>query len=154
MTNIKNINNIPKDDLKRLRSIYNNMMSRCYNPKQINYKYYGGKGITVCDRWRESFQNFVEDMYNENYSPEKTLDRIDSKKGYGPDNCRWSTIKEQAFNRSNNVYVKYRGELKPLAELCEIYNQNKSVAWKRIFRYNWSVERALRVEPRKRKVKK
>ncbi len=72
------------------------MWQRCTNPHEIGYKYYGGRGITVCKRWEE-FINFLEDM---GIRPEgKTLDRIDSDRNYGPNNCKWSTPKEQANNR-------------------------------------------------------
>lgn len=76
--------------------------NRCYNEAFIDYKYYGGKGIIVCERWKGSFINFFEDM-GKKPSPEHTLDRIDTAGNYEPDNCRWATKTEQAFNRSMSV---------------------------------------------------
>ena len=64
------------------------MLSRCYNPKAHSYRWYGGKGIRVCDRWRD-FGNFIADMGEKPQG--LTLDRIDSAKDYSPDNCRWTT---------------------------------------------------------------
>ena len=73
------------------------MLTRCYNPKAINYAYYGGRGITVCERWRASFADFLADMGER---PDgKTLDRIDSDGHYEPGNCRWATPLEQTANR-------------------------------------------------------
>lgn len=76
------------------------MIDRCYRPSVINYPYYGGRGITVCDRWRgvNGFDNFVEDM-REKPEPSHTLDRIDNDKNYSPENCKWSSKAEQSWKR-------------------------------------------------------
>lgn len=80
------------------------MKNRCSNEKDEFYEYYGGRGITVCERWLNSFENFFADM-GPKPEPQKqySIDRINNDLGYGPDNCRWATWKEQAQNRSNNV---------------------------------------------------
>lgn len=76
---------------------WNQMKQRCLNPNNPDYKYYGGRGVEVCDRWKESFKNFLEDMGN---SPTGTsLDRVDVNGNYEPSNCKWSTSSEQAINR-------------------------------------------------------
>lgn len=79
------------------------MKQRCRDVNAINYKHYGGKGITVCDKWRENFQAFYDWAMANGYNDDLTIDRIDSKKNYEPSNCRWATMKEQQNNRSNNV---------------------------------------------------
>lgn len=81
----------------KLYQTWQAMKTRCSNPTAINYRYYGGRGITVCDRWLASFENFVEDMGER---PEgHTLDRIDNDGDYTPDNCRWADKKTQMHNR-------------------------------------------------------
>lgn len=84
------------------------MRSRCNYKKNINYHNYGGRGVTVCERWN-SFVLFVEDM---GMPPSKlhSLDRIDSSGNYEPSNCRWSTTKEQSRNTRRNVYVEIEGK--------------------------------------------
>ena len=75
------------------------MKNRCHNPKARDYAYYGAKGIRVCERWRYSFECFLEDM-GRRPGPAHTLDRIDGERDYAPDNCRWATRQEQSRNRA------------------------------------------------------
>lgn len=78
------------------------MRRRCNDPKRHNYKYYGGRGIKVCDRWDKSFLNFLEDM-GERPSSIHTIDRIDNTGNYEPSNCKWSSMQEQCLNRRHKV---------------------------------------------------
>lgn len=83
-------------------SIWANMITRCTNKKVNNYKNYGGRGISVCDRWLKSFQNFFEDMGNRP-SMSLTLDRVNNDGNYEPTNCRWATKKQQSANKRISI---------------------------------------------------
>lgn len=88
---------------------------RCENPKSESYAHYGAKGIRVCERWRESFAAFLEDMGT--MPPDKpTIDRLDNSKGYELGNCRWATTTEQNRNKSNNTFLTFDGRTMTVAE--------------------------------------
>jgi hypothetical protein len=84
----------------RIYNIWASMKARCFNPKKDKYKYYGGRGVTVCERWRNSFENFLADM-GEPPSARHSIDRINNDGNYEPSNCRWATPLEQAHNKRN-----------------------------------------------------
>lgn len=85
------------------------MKNRCNCKNNNNYPNYGGRGIKVCDRWNDSFINFLNDM-GERPSKKHSLDRIDVNGDYTPENCRWATMLEQANNKRHNVWIEYKGE--------------------------------------------
>lgn len=95
--------------------IYSAMKDRCYNDKNINFTNYGGRGITVCDRWLNSFQNFYDDM-GERPSKKHSLDRINNDLGYSKENCRWATQEEQMNNTRKNVYIEYNNKKLTLSQ--------------------------------------
>jgi hypothetical protein len=119
------------------------MKKRCTNPKAHNYRYYGGRGITVCDRWSgvDGFPNFLSDM-GEPPTPKHSIDRIDGNLGYSPENCRWATINEQQRNKSNNVLIEYNGETKTLTEWCELLDLSCLTMRSRLLK-GWTAERAF-----------
>lgn len=102
------------------------MKTRCYNKNNPAYKYYGGRGIEVCERWINSFYNFLSDM-GVRPSPTHSLDRFPNKNGnYGPSNCRWATKKEQARNTRKNVFLEHNGEKLTISEWAERLNITSS----------------------------
>lgn len=83
----------------RLHRIWIGMKSRCYNPKATGYKNYGGRGISICDEWRDDFLAFLSWATKNGYQEGLTIDRVDNDKGYSPENCRWATKAEQNRNK-------------------------------------------------------
>lgn len=98
---------------------WSSMNARCGNPKNRVYARYGGRGITVCDRWKYDYTAFLEDM-GRRPSKDHSLDRINNNLGYGPDNCRWATRKEQCNNKGNNRYFTFRGETKTISQWSRV----------------------------------
>jgi hypothetical protein len=121
---------------------WDRMKARCYNPKYENYKWYGAKGITVCDRWLNSFENFLSDV-GFRPSKEHSLDRFPNKFGnYEPGNVRWATRKEQARNTTRNRFITYNGETKTVVEWCEVLNLNQYTVRNRL-QSNMPIERVF-----------
>lgn len=117
------------------------MKCRCYDPKNKRYKEYAGRGITVCDAWRESFETFYADM-GPRPSARHTLDRENNDLGYSKDNCRWATPTQQNNNRRNTVRIQFDGEWKPLSEWCREFGIEYAAIYQRL-RKGMSFEDAL-----------
>lgn len=115
----------------RIYKIWANMKDRCYNRKSKDYPRYGGRGIFVCQEWLESFQSFYEWSMENGYEDKLSIDRINNEGGYSPSNCRWTTGKKQCRNRRNTIYIKYKGEEKPLQEWCDLLGFPSYVAHQR-----------------------
>ena len=96
-------------------NLWYGMKARCRCPSSASYSSYGAKGVTICDRWADSYEAFIEDM-GRRPTPGHTIDRIDNSKGYEPGNCRWATRREQAINRSKTVFLTAFGETKMMAD--------------------------------------
>jgi hypothetical protein len=123
------------------RTAWMNMRKRCFNPKNPEYKNYGGRGITVCDRWL-SFEAFLEDM-GERPSSKHTLDRYPDNNGnYEPGNCAWRTQKEQMQNRRVNHWITFDGRTQTISAWAEETGFTPGKIWNRL-NLGWSVERAL-----------
>lgn len=117
------------------------MKNRCQNPNVACYKIYGARGISVCDRWMDSFENFIADV-GQRPSPRHSIERINNDGNYEPGNVRWATKKEQQNNRRNNVLVGYNGEKKTLAQWVEQFGLKYDIVSRRLKR-NWPVHEAF-----------
>lgn len=126
----------------RLKSIWMQMISRCYNKKSISFKYYGAKGVTVCDEWRNNFDAFEKWAGNNGYSCTLTLDRIDRSQGYKPENCRWATHKEQQNNTGYNRLLTYNGKTQTLKQWSEETGVSYSAMYNRL-RRGWDIARTI-----------
>lgn len=134
----------------RVYHIWSKMMSRCNKPNEIAYHNYGGRGIRVCDKWQE-FIPFYNWAIASGYNDELSIDRINNDGNYEPSNCKWSTRKEQANNKRNNIWLEYRGEVKTISQWSDICGIPRAIIGQRI-RAGWSVEKALIAPNRNKKV--
>ena len=100
------------------------------SPKHVHYKNYGGRGITICERWN-NYEAFLEDM-GRAPSPEHSLDRIDNDGNYGPDNCRWATASEQSNNQRTNSLLTINGETKNVSQWSQITGIHRETIYRRI----------------------
>lgn len=123
-----------------LHRIWANMKQRCNNPNNTHYKWYGGRGIQVCERWNQ-FLNFVADMGPRPTSAH-TIDRIDNEKNYSPENCRWATRKQQGANRRGLHILEYNGERLMVTQWADRIGIVYVGILNRLKR-GWSVERAV-----------
>lgn len=121
-----------------------NIRQRCYNKNHPQYKDYGGRGILVCDRWLESFENFYNDMGEKPFK-KATLERKNTNGNYTPDNCKWATFKEQQNNRRNNRIVEYDGKKQTLQQWADEYNIDSDIVRSRIDRDGWDLYKALTI---------
>lgn len=134
----------------RLYEIWVDMKKRCYNPKSHAYHRYGGRGISVCDTWKDSYESFRNWAISNGYSDDLTIDRINNEQGYSPDNCRWVDMKVQNNNRCNNRYIEWNGERHTVSEWARILNVDRRVLHGR-FKNGWSVDKTLTTPVQKQK---
>lgn len=127
----------------RIYSIYKDIIKRCTNQSHSTYKNYGGRGIIICEEWKNDFLCFYNWAINNGYKEDLTIDRINVNGNYEPDNCRWITKKQQSNNKRNSHYLTFKGQTSTIAEWGEKLNIRASKIRKRINQYHWTVERAL-----------
>lgn len=126
--------------------IWSNIKSRCFNPKSTGFKYYGGRGMTMCDTWAHSFEQFYKDMGPRPWE-NATIDRVDVNQGYTPENCRWASYQEQANNTQDNHQLTHDGETHTISEWARKLNIKPNTIYYRIKR-GWSVAEALEFTPK------
>lgn len=123
------------------RQCWNAMIRRCTDPNNIGYANYGGRGISVCERWLKSFDAFLSDM-GPRPSIKHTVDRINTDIGYEPANCRWLTQRDQCRNKRNNVNLTYHGKTMCAKAWADELGVSKSLILSRI-KAGWTIERTL-----------
>lgn len=121
-------------------AVYRDMVTRCTNPRYREFYLYGGRGITICDRWSNSYENFLADMGER---PEgMTLERERVNEGYSPNNCKWATVLDQANNKRNSVFIEYNGKCMTVAQWARELNMDPFTIYYRR-RKGWPAERIL-----------
>ena len=119
------------------------MNRRCNNPNRKDYKWYGGRGIIVCEEWRQ-YPEFKKWAESHGYTEALTIDRINPNEGYSPNNCKWATRKEQCNNRRSNHFIEYDGMRLTIAQWAEYLNINVNTLKSRI-RRGWDIQKAMEV---------
>ena len=119
---------------RKTYNIWNAMKQRCFNTNGYCYERYGGRGITICDRWLSNYQNFVDDMGEVPHG--YSIERIDIDKNYCPENCTWIPKGDQVFNRSITIRILHNGETKLLRDWCLEFNLSYKTIYER-YRSGW-----------------
>jgi len=135
----------------RLYRIWSNMKGRCCSKTHPRYKEWGGRGVEVCDEWKNSFIAFYKWSMENGYSDELTIDRVDNNGNYEPSNCRWATLKEQANNTRRSHFITLDGETHTITEWSEKLGIERGVIKDRIDKLHWTPEQALSIPVLKRK---
>lgn len=126
----------------RLYGIWTGIKTRCFNPNDKKYHVYGGRGISLCDEWKSDFKSFAKWSLENGYEENLSIDRIDSNKNYEPSNCRWTDMKVQQNNRTNNHLVILNGETHTVMEWSRIIGVNHRTICNRL-KKGYSPEQAL-----------
>ena len=139
---VKMLNYVTGAYKSRLHRIWDSMKSRCYNENMTYFQRYGGRGVTVCDEWRNNFKAFYDWAMSNGYTDELTIDRIDNNGNYSPENCRWSTMKEQSRNRRTNHQITWNGKTMCISAWANELGINVNTIIARFGR-GWDVERTF-----------
>ena len=136
------------DTDSRLYNVWSAIKRRCYKDYEPKFSRYGGRGIKMCDEWRDDYTAFMEWSLANGYRydmqrGECTLDRINNDGDYSPDNCRWVSLKKQANNRATNRYITFNGETHTIAEWADIVHIPYERLYQRITKYGYEFERAI-----------
>lgn len=140
---------LSKKEKDRLYMVWSNMRNRCFNKNNKGFKHYGFRGIGVCLEWA-FFYKFKEWALNNGYKPGLSIDRIDVNGDYEPSNCKWTTCREQANNRTNNHHLTWKGKTQTIAEWEREFGWCYNSLRTRISN-GWSTEKALSTPMKQRK---
>lgn len=127
----------------KIYGVWQGMKGRCYYPNHKHYKNYGGRGITICDKWLNDSCAFISWALENGYKEGLTIDRIDNNKGYSPDNCRWITNKENCRNMRKCHIVELFGKKKNWQTWCEELGISKKSIEHIVERHKISYEEAF-----------
>lgn len=128
--------------LTKIYKAWSHMIDRCYKQKAKGYKNYGGRGISVCEEWKNNFQAFYDWSIINGYQDDLTIDRINNDGNYCPENCRWITIDIQSNNKSDNHYITFNGKTQTLTQWSHETNIKQPTIRQRLKR-GWSIEKSL-----------
>lgn len=126
----------------RLYKIYMKMKGRCYNKTKDNYKYYGGRGIIICQEWLDDFMNFYNWAITNGYKEDLTIDRINVDGNYEPSNCRWVDMNTQCNNKTTTKYITYLNETHSISEWSNIIGINRTTISYRL-KSGWDIKKTL-----------
>lgn len=142
---------------ERMYQIWCDIRKRCFNNNSWAYKYYGGRGISICERWSK-YENFYKDLRESYYrhielygDVNTTIERVDNTKGYFPENCTWATRKEQSNNREFVRKITYNRQTHTVSKWAEILDMRPKTLYGRIFHYQWSIEDSFNKPVRQRR---
>lgn len=138
----------------RVYTIYRNMKQRCHNPNHTSFDNYGGKGVKVCQEWRDSPSAFISWALSNGYTDELTIDRVDATKGYEPSNCRWISLSENSAiphrgrtgnngNGNTPVLIEYNGKTQSLKDWANELDIPYKTLHRRVRSLGWSTEKAF-----------
>lgn len=131
----------------RLFNIWQGMRARCYNSNEENYHNYGGRGIQICDEWKDDFHAFYDWAITHGYKEDLWIERNNVNGNYEPLNCSWKTQIEQARNKKNTIYINFEGKKLSIGEIADITGIRSTTIYERIFKYNWDEYDATHIPP-------
>ena len=127
----------------KIYEVWKTLKQRCFNPTNISYKNYGGRGITICEDWKNNFSSFYEWSMKNGYKEGLSIDRIDNNGNYCPENCRWTDRKTQANNTRTNHFITFRNQTKTIAEWSRHFNLPYSNIFAKLQKNNYDGEKAF-----------
>lgn len=139
---VKKVNLKHNMSYTKLYKVWQGMKTRCYDKNFMYYYNYGGRGITICDEWKNDFSKFYEWTINNGYEEGLTIDRINVNGNYEPNNCRWITKREQNNNMNKTIFIEYNGKRQTISQWSKELNISRVALYERIKR-GWNAKKTL-----------